>query len=123
MNDTQFGLQPRMASRDFAQAGLGVHSPLTAWRPLEVLYRVGDVDLLARNAHFPHHAVEQLAGGANEWAAADVFRIAWLLADEHGRRPRGTFAKHCLRGVLKQRATFAFGRGLAQSSETQAARQ
>ena len=60
-----------------------VQAALAALDVFEVLDGVGDVDArCARCRPRPMRAVEELAGGADEGAALEVFLVARLLADE-----------------------------------------
>jgi hypothetical protein len=68
--------------------------------PLEVLHRVGDVDFGSDYAGLFKRAIEQLAGGAYERLALEVFVIAWLLADHNDAGVFRSFTEHGLRSVL-----------------------
>ena len=50
------------------------------------LDRVGDVDVLARQADREQHAIEQFAGASDERPAQSVFRLARPFADDHQPR-------------------------------------
>jgi hypothetical protein len=69
---------------------------------------VGDVDGVAVDAGRLAHAVEQLAGRADEGLAGQVFLVARLLADEHDLRLLRPFAAHGLGRELPQLAAPAF---------------
>jgi hypothetical protein len=69
---------------------------------LEVLDRVGDEGLGARDAGALQPRVEHPAGGADERRAGQVLLIAWLLADQHQRRLGRPFAGHALGGAAPQ---------------------
>jgi len=76
--------------------------------------RVGDIGLVAVDAGFVQGTVEDFAGRADERPPGEIFLVAGLLADQHDRRVRRTFAEHGLGGVAPQRAGPAVHRFLAQ---------
>ena len=65
--------------------------------PLEVLDRVGDVDLVAVDAGGGERLVEQAPRGADERMALFVLLVAGLLADEHDARVTRPLAEDGLR--------------------------
>src|SRR5581483_9410508 len=86
--DNQFGLdgiefrfEPRTAGRDFNSAWFRVNAPLAAFNKLEVLYCVGNVNLLSIETCFMHGLTQQPPRWAHEWMAFLVFLIARLFAD------------------------------------------
>jgi hypothetical protein len=56
--------------------------------PLEVLYRIRDVDGLPIDSGLFQTLIQQSAGWSNEGAALFVFAITRLLADHHDRNFR-----------------------------------
>jgi hypothetical protein len=94
-----FGFKPRTASRDFHGVGLFVDAPLAAGFPLEVLYRIRDVDFAAIDARFDKSAIEQLSGRADERLALKIFLVAGLFADENDFGALSTGAEDRLSGV------------------------
>ena len=68
--------------------------------PLEVFYRVGDVDFFAVNARFRKRLIQEVASGPDKWFAFQVFLIARLFADKNDFRVGQALAKNCLRGVF-----------------------
>jgi hypothetical protein len=79
-----------------------VHAPLAAQPVLEVLDRVSHVDPSALDPRGDERLIEQLAGGADERPAGQIFRVAGLLADEHHR---------CVGRVLARTRSGSRGRG------------
>ena len=48
-----------------------------------MLDRIRDIDSVSRDAGALEYASQKLARGPNEWLSGQIFRIAWLLTDEH----------------------------------------
>ena len=107
LNVFNFFFQPLVACIDLALRRGLVQPPLAAQLPLEVLHRVGDVEVLAIDAGRLERAVEQPAGGADEGQSLLVLLVARLLAHQHHPRVRVAGAEHRLRGVGPQRAVLA----------------
>src|SRR3546814_16243823 len=84
-----------------------MEAPLAALRELEMLDRVGDVDLAAFDSGLVERAIEHPPRRADEGATGQILLIARLLADQHDRGADGAFAEHRLRRVLLERATRA----------------
>ena len=81
LNGRQFCFEPRLAGGDFNPARLGMNTALAALDlELEMLYSVGDIDLLAIKLRFMHCFVEQPPCRTNERVTFDIFFIAWLLS-------------------------------------------
>ena len=74
-------------------------SALAALLELEVLDRVGDVELLALATRFGPRLVKHLAGRTDEWRALPIFLIPRLFSDEHDPRGGRASAEDGLRGV------------------------
>jgi hypothetical protein len=66
----------------------------------EMLHRIRDVDPAAVAAGSLQRAVEHVASRADEGTARADFLVPGLLADQHQRRVRWTFAEYRLGGVL-----------------------
>jgi hypothetical protein len=91
-----------------------VHAPLAARHPLEVLDRVGDVDLVARQPGRLHHLVEQPPGRTHEGPSGHVLLVARLLAHHHDARVHLSLAEDGLgRALMERTAATAVG-GLAE---------
>ncbi len=101
---SELTLVPLPAGLDLRRRRLLVQPDLAAGDELEVLHRIGDVDLAAVDAGLLQRPVEHLAGRADEGMAGEVLLVAGLLADQHQRRMVRAFAEHGLRGILPQRA-------------------
>jgi len=84
-----------------------VDAPSAAQLELEMLDGIGDVDLAPIDAQLREGPLEELPGRADERAAAQIFLVAGLLADEHEAGPRGAFAGHRLRRLFAERAVAA----------------
>ena len=87
--DVDLPEQERLARRDFVRLRIAVPR-----RP--ALDHVGDVDLVAREAHRLDHLRQQLPGAADERNPLDVLVRAGRLADEHQVRVRIPDAEHDL---------------------------
>jgi hypothetical protein len=106
--------QPRLAGGDLARVRLLVDAPLATQGELEVLDRVGDVDLAALDAGLAQGPIEQLPGGADERPPLPVLLVARRLAHEHHGRGLRPLAEHGLRRVSPQGAVAAVQRLLLQ---------
>src|SRR6185369_10029109 len=84
-----------------------VDATLAAQLELEVLDRVGDVDLAARDAELLERAGEKLPGRTDEGTALQILLVARLLAHEHQPGAAAAFAADRLRRVLADRALAA----------------
>src|SRR2546423_1894133 len=91
-----------------------VKAPLAARLPLEVLYGVRYVDVVALHSGGLERAVEKPSGGADERQAFLVLLVARLLADQHDASVGRAGAEHRLGGVRPQRAVLALACILAQ---------
>jgi hypothetical protein len=111
------GFEPGAAGFDFAGIGFGVDSPCAAGLEFEMFHRVGDVDGGAVDADLFEGAVEELAGGADEGFAGEVFLVAGLFADEHDGGGGGAFAEDDLGGVAVEVTALAFFGGGAELGE------
>ncbi len=81
---------------------------------VEVLHRIGQVQRGAIDSQLGQGTIQQLAGRAGEWLAAQILDVARLLADHHDRGIGRAFTEHPLRGRFPQRALAAGQRLLAQ---------
>src|SRR5438270_7716144 len=104
-------LEPGAARLDFRCPRLLVDAALAAWLPLEMLDRVGDVDVASRDPRVLERLVEHCAGGPDEWCALAVFLVARLLADKHHTSLVRPGAEDDLRCSLVKIAAAAFMRG------------
>src|SRR5690606_36878701 len=96
------GAQPAIAGVDLPLSRRLVNAPLAARLPLEVLDRIGDVHLLARNASLVERAIQQCAGWTDEGMALLVFLVAWLLAHEHQGGGRVMFTEYRSGGYVPE---------------------
>src|SRR3546814_5157076 len=69
-------LDPPAASLDLAGIGLRMEAPLAALRELEMLDRVGDVDLAAFDSGLVERAIEHPPRRADEGATGQILLIA-----------------------------------------------
>src|SRR5262249_60054176 len=114
LHDRAFEIEPNLAALDFVGVGTLVQAALAAHVVLEMLYRMGDEDLRARNSRVRQRTVEDASGRADERLAAEVFLVAGLLADEHDVRGPAALARHRLRCVFVERAARARVLGLGK---------
>ena len=92
--------------------------PFAARFPLEVFYRVGDVDGRSVDARFFRGAaIEQLPRGADKRLALQIFLIAGLFADKHDLRIPRALSEDGLRCVAIERAGGAAPRRFARFSQ------
>jgi hypothetical protein len=82
-----------------------VDSTFAADLVLEMLHRVGRVDVVVIDTGVLEALPQHRTGGTDERYAALVLDIARLLADEDQRSRQRTLAEHRLSGVAEQRAT------------------
>ena len=101
-HDRDLGLEPAAACMDLECVWLRVKAAFAAWLPLEVLHRVREVDLLARDLCLVERLVEEHARWADERTADEILAIPGLLADEHHRSRGRAFAEDDLCGALVQ---------------------
>jgi hypothetical protein len=94
-----------------------VQPALAAGTPLEVLDRVGQVDLLALDLGALERPREDAAGRPDEGLALDVLAVAGLLADQHQLRLAQAGAEDRLGRVSPERAAAALGGGPAQLAQ------
>src|SRR6476619_28597 len=95
-------VEPRRARVDLALARRLVDPVLAALPELEVLDRVGDVEVAAVDPGRLEGAVELAAGGADERMPLAILAVAGHLADEHDPRLRRPLAEHGLGRALPQ---------------------
>ena len=107
-------LDPPAAGGDLPDVGLVVDPPLAACHELEMLDRVGDVDLRAVDPGLFQRRVEKLAGGPDKRPAGKILLVAGLFADEHDRGIQRPFAEHRLGAAFIKLAAGAFARILEQ---------
>src|SRR5204862_593699 len=99
MNDRELGSEPVVAGHHLGAVRSLVDATLAARLPLEVLHRIGQIDVLARDSRLCQRPVEFVTGGAHERLALPIFLVSGLLADEHDARGRWTGTEHDLRRV------------------------
>ena len=92
-------------------------APLAAHDELEMLHRVGDVDVVRSDPRCFHRVVQKAPGGADERMSFAVFAVAGLLADEDCDGAAIALAEHRLRRVLVEIAAAAALRGFLQARE------
>jgi hypothetical protein len=84
-----------------------VQPALAARLVLEVLYGVGDVDVVTFDAGGLQRLIQHAPGGADERPAGPILLVARLLADQHHGGARGSLAEDGLRGMPPKRAAAA----------------
>jgi hypothetical protein len=92
-----------------------VKTPFAAPYPLEMLDRIGDVCVLARDSRFRKGLVEHTSRRSDERTSLAIFLIARLLANKHDVRLRRAFAEDGLRASFIEVAPFAVFGCLAES--------
>ena len=100
MKRGDFGFEPRPASCYFPGAGFFVDAAFSSGLPFKMLHGVGAVNFFAVNSCFRKRLIQEVAGGADEWFAFQVFVIARLFADKNNFCVGQALAEHCLRGVF-----------------------
>jgi hypothetical protein len=116
-NRVELREEPRAARLELGGVGLLVDPLLPARLELEVLDRVGQVDVLARQARLRQGLVEDAAGWADEGETLQVLAIAGLLADEKDRGPRRSAAEDGLGGRAVERAAATPARRALQDAQ------
>src|SRR5262249_51708792 len=94
-----------------------VNAALAALLELEVLDRVGDVKLLARQTGLGERLVEDLARGPDERRTLKIFLVSRLLADEHDARVGCAATEHGLGRGAVEIAALAVCRGRRELAE------
>src|SRR5688572_17446980 len=94
-----------------------VNPSLAARLPLEMLDRVGQINLCRIETGFRQRVAQQLPGWTHEWLAGEVLLISGLLADQHQPRIRRTLAEHRLGGALPKVAPPASSSGFAKCGQ------
>src|SRR5690606_16971004 len=115
-------LEPWAARRDLPGVRLLVKPPLAGGLPLEVLHRIGDVNLRALDARLGERLVQQSSGGADERSPREVLVVAGNLPHEKDPRAYWPLPEDGLRAGAPERAGPAAARELAQTSEGRARR-
>jgi hypothetical protein len=95
----ELGLEREKARRDLPAVRLRVDAALAPKLVAEMLDRVGDVHLVARDSGTLEPLVEDATGRADERMPLDVLAVAGLPADEHHARVRVALAHDRLRGL------------------------
>src|SRR5712671_1631456 len=92
-------IEPGPARLNFGRARLLVDSPLPPfiWRPFEVLHDICDIDFIAVDSRQAQSLIKYLSCRSNKRPAAEIFFVSGLLAHQHNRGFRRSFAKNGLR--------------------------
>ena len=77
---------------------------LPARLPLEMLYHVGDVNLITINAGLFQRAIEHCPGGTDKRSSGEVFFVPWLLTHQHYSCRRRAFAGFTVDDALMEGA-------------------
>ncbi len=113
LDGLDLALEPLVAGVDLALRRGLVQAALSTQLPLEVLHRVGDIELLPVDPGRLERPVEEAAGGPDEGQALLVLLVARLLADQHDSCVGVAGAEHRLGGIGPERAVLAPPRILA----------
>ncbi len=117
LQQTDFGLQPGPAGRNFLRIRFGVNTAFAARLPFEMLHDIGYVRVGSVNACLLERLVEQSARRTHEGFAAQIFFISRLLANQDHPGAWAAFTEYRLRSALPQVAGLAAGGGLAELRE------
>jgi hypothetical protein len=101
LNDLELVVEPPAAGVDLACIGLLVQAPLAARLVLEVLHRIGDVDLVPVEPRRFQRGVQHRAGRPHEGPSLKIFLIAGLFADQHKSCIGRAFAARLLLSSLQ----------------------
>src|SRR5579862_4272004 len=87
-HESELGVEPRAASLNFRVSRFLVNAALATLgeRPFEMLYDIGDVNLVSVDARFMQSFVKNFPRWTDERMSGSVFLISGLLANEHNRR-------------------------------------
>src|SRR4029077_3903981 len=118
LDDLELSRNPPAANLDLAGVRALVKAALAALLELEMLHRIGDIDIRSFDSGFGERTIEDPACRPDEGTPGDIFRIAGLLAHEEEPRFRGAFAEHGLRRPFPQRAGTTVPGGVAHFRET-----
>src|SRR5690606_18258201 len=88
--------------------------PLSARLPLEMLDRVGEINVGSFQSDFMEDLIKKLARGTHEGSAGKIFIIPGNFADHQHARMRRALAEYRLRPRLPQWTGLAAGRGITQ---------
>jgi len=122
-NGFDLRLEPRPARGDLGGIGLLVDTPFPARLPLEVLDRVGDVNVLSIDSGFGQTLVEEPTSRADERMPLEILAIARLLADQQEPGARPALPENGLGRALPERAGAAAGGSSAKRRQGSLARQ
>jgi hypothetical protein len=114
LHDGDLVLEPGETRANLAGVRRLVQPSLAACvaRPLEMLDRVGEVDVFPVDARGLERAIEEFPRRSDERTSGDIFDVAGCFADDHESRAARTLAKHGLGGVLVEVASATpIGRG------------
>jgi len=116
LDEAQLVLQPWKARAHLAGVRCFVQPAFGAGisRPLEVLHRVGDVDVVTIDAGGVERVVEQPAGRANERPTRTILHVARLFTDNDDTCRARPLAEHGLCAHLPEIAAATPGRRGAQ---------
>ena len=81
--------------------------PLPSLFKGKMLHRVCQINIRSIHPGFRQRAIQNLSCRPDKRPPGAIFRISRLFADQHNARVTKSFAKHRLRRMLKQLASFA----------------
>lgn len=68
----------------------------------EVLYRIGNVDIVGIDVGFLHCRMQKFTGRTHKWMTVSIFAVSRLFPHEHEARASFAFTKNGLRSVFIQ---------------------
>jgi hypothetical protein len=92
--------EPGAAGRYFKRIWLFMQPNFTPWLPLEMLNRIGDINLSSVDTRQFEAPIQQLAGGPDEWFPLLILAITRLFPHHKNRGMGSPFAKNDLGRVL-----------------------
>ena len=114
---SDFGLEPRAASRDLEGVRFLVQPDFAPLFPFKVLHGIGDVNRGPIDTGRLQALIQQLAGGSYKRPTLLIFAIARLFTNEKHRSMCRSLAKHHLCRALVKIASVALRGRLAQTGK------
>src|SRR5437016_3682252 len=99
LHQANLRIEPWATRLNFGRARLLVDSPFSPFigRPLEVLHDICYVDFVAVDSRQAQSLIQYFPCRSYERPSAEIFFVSWLLAHQHNRGFRRSFAKNGLR--------------------------
>jgi hypothetical protein len=94
-----------------------MNTALPSRLPLEMLHRVGDVAVRARNPGLAQGVIKQLSSRPHKRPSLPIFQISWLFTDQNDLCRSLTLSEDCLGSVLPQWTSATSARRRAHDCE------